>query len=127
MEASKRMVNLFYAGATLIAWWAFSNFFVSLFGVLKMRDTHLLGKQFTLSTGIGALTAAVLFIYCWKNSRIRTQIDEVGEELVKVTWPGWEETRDHSKITIIVTMIIAAILWVFDQVFGNLTDMLLGG
>ena len=28
---------------------------------------------------------------------------------------------------LVVTLIIALILWLFDQVFGNLTSMLLGG
>jgi preprotein translocase subunit SecE len=30
-------------------------------------------------------------------------------------------------VTVIVTVIIAAILWGFDQVFGRLTNYLLGG
>jgi preprotein translocase subunit SecE len=30
-------------------------------------------------------------------------------------------------VTVIVTLIIALILWVFDQVFGHLTSMMLGG
>lgn len=125
MDASKRMVNLFFAGATLLAWMTFSKFYQSIFGVLKVRDTHLLGKEFTLSTGIAAATALVLLVWVWKHPRLKPQLDEVGEELIKVTWPDWEETRNHSKITIIVTMIIAAILWIFDQVFGNLTERLL--
>mgnify|MGYP000005541849 CR=1 FL=1 len=110
MDASKRMVNLFFAAATLLAWVTFSKFYQSLFGVLKVRDTHLLGKEFTLTTAIAAATAIVLFVWVWKHPRLKTQIDEVGDELVKVTWPDWEETRNHSKITIIVTMIMAWVL-----------------
>ncbi len=125
MDASKRMVNLFFAGSTLLCWMTFSKVYASLFAALKVADTHLLGKGFTLTTGIAAATAIVLLVWVWKHPRLKTQIDEVGEELVKVTWPSWEETRNHSKITIIVTMIIAAILWIFDQVFGNLTERLL--
>lgn len=125
MDASKRMVNLFFVGATLLTWMTFSKFYASIFGMLKVRDAHLLGKGFTLTTGIAAATAIVLLVWIWKHPRYKTQIDEVGEELVKVTWPDWEETRNHSKVTIIVTVIIAAILWIFDQVFGNFTTYLL--
>ena len=39
---------------------------------------------------------------------------------------AWDETKTNTMVTVIVTAIIAAILWVFDQVFGWLTDRMLG-
>ena len=60
--------------------------------------------------------------------RLKLYVIESYNELIhKVTWPTWDETKSNSKMTIVVTMIVAVILWVFDQVFGNLTNLILGG
>jgi len=127
MDASKRMVNLFYAGSTLIAWVIFAKSFGLIFGVLGMRNAHLLGKDFTTTTLLGAAAAIALLFWGWRSVQVRPVINEVADELVKVTWPTWEETKNNSRMTIIVTIIISIILWVFDQVFGNLTNLILGG
>lgn len=127
MDASKRMVNLFYAGSTLIGVLIFSKLSAAIFATAGMRDHHLLGKQFTTSTLVGAVVALVMLFWAWRHARIRPVINEVADELVKVVWPDWEETRNHTKVTIVVTAVIALILWVFDQIFGNLTSMILGG
>lgn len=127
MDASKRLVNLFFAASTLIGVLIFSKLSAAIFATAGLRDHHLLGKQFTTSTLIGAATAMVLLLWAWRHPRIRPTINEVSDELTKVVWPDWEETRSHTKVTIVVTAIIAVILWVFDQVFGNLTSMILGG
>lgn len=127
MDASKRLVNLFYAGSTLLGVLVFSKLTAAIFATAGMRDHHLLGKQFTTSTLVGAVVALVMLFWAWRHARIRPVINEVADELVKVVWPDWEETRNHTKVTIVVTAVIALILWVFDQIFGNLTSMILGG
>lgn len=127
MDASKRLVNLFYAGSTLLGVLVFSKLTAAIFATAGMRDHHLLGKQFTTSTLVGAVVALVMLFWAWRHARIRPGLNEVADELVKVVWPDWEETRNHTKVTIVVTAVIALILWVFDQIFGNLTSMILGG
>ena len=127
MEASKRMVNLFLATSTLVAWVIFYKSFQLIFLTVGMRDAHLLGKQFTTTTLLGAAAAVVLLFWARRHATIMPTLHEVSDELSKVTWPTWDETKNHTRMTIIVTLIIALILWVFDQVFGNLTSMILGG
>lgn len=127
MDASKRLVNLFFAASTLITYVVLSKLFASVLVTAGMRNTHILGKGFTMSNLLGAALAVALLFWAWRHARVRPMVQEVGDELVKVTWPDWDETRGQSKVVIIVTLIISAILWVFDQVFGNLTDLILGG
>ncbi len=126
MEASKRMVNLFLAASTLVGWAVFYQAFKLVFLSAGIRDPHLLGKQFTLTTLLGAGLAVATLFWIRRHPVYMPALNEVGDELSKVTWPTWEETKNHTKVTIIVTLIIAFILWVFDQVFGNLTGMILG-
>ncbi|MCA9626104.1 MAG: preprotein translocase subunit SecE [Myxococcales bacterium] len=127
MDASKRMVNLFFAASTLLAWVIMAKLFALIFATAGVRDAHILGKQFTSTTLLAAFGAVSLLVYTWRHERARPLVNEVADELVKVTWPTWEETKNNSKVTVVVTLIIALILWLFDQVFGNLTSMLLGG
>jgi preprotein translocase SecE subunit len=127
MDASKRLVNVFYAGATLAAWVVFSKLFASAFSLIGMRDAHLLGRQFTTSTLIAAVSAVLMLFWLLKHPRHRPWLQECGDELVKVTWPNFAETASQTKVTIVVTLVIASILWLFDQVFGNLTKWILGG
>jgi preprotein translocase SecE subunit len=127
MNASKRMVNLFFAGSTLLAWGIFAKSIALVFSMLAIRDSHLLGKGFTMTTLLGAVTALAALFYTWRHPRIRPVINEVADELTKVVWPSWDETKSNTKLTVIVTVIIAVILWVFDQVFGHLTNLMLGG
>ena len=127
MNASKRMVNLFYAASTLLAWGIYAKTFALLFTTFAVRDSQLLGKGFTMTTLLGAAAAVITLIYTWRHPVVKPWLNEAGDELSKVVWPSREETVNNSKVVIIVTMIISAILWVFDQVFGHLTNMLLGG
>lgn len=127
MDASKRMVNLFYAAATIITWVVLAKAFETAFAFFGARDAHLLGKGFTTTTLLAALAALSLLFWAWRHARLRPMSYEVADELLKVTWPTWEETRGHSKVVVIVTIIISFILWIFDQVFGHLTSLILGG
>jgi preprotein translocase subunit SecE len=126
MDASKRLVNLFLAASTLMAWVLFTKIYATVFTTFGVRDAHLLGRQFTTSTLIAAATAVVLLFWILRHPRHRPWLQEAGDELVKVTWPTWEETRNQTKVTVVVTLVIAVILWLFDQVFGNLTGWILG-
>ena len=127
MDNVKRMVNLFYAGCTLLAWGIFAKTFALVFATAGMHDKHLLGKQFTTTTLVGAVSAVAMLFWCMRHPAIRPMVNEVADELSKVIWPTREETQNNTKVTVVVTVIIALILWVFDQVFGHLTGLLLGG
>jgi preprotein translocase subunit SecE len=127
MDASKRLVNLFFAATTLLAWLVLGRVLGAVFSAVGVRDHQILGKQFTSTTLLGGLAAVALAAWAWRHVRLKPFLSEVADELVKVTWPTWEETRNNTRVTIVVTVIISLILWVFDQVFGNLTSLILGG
>ena len=47
---------------------------------------------------------------------------EAGNELSKVTWPSWPETRLATIVTVVVTVIIAVILEGFDYLWAALSS-----
>jgi preprotein translocase subunit SecE len=126
-NASKRIVQMFFTGSTLLAWGIFTKTFELLFSIVGVRDAHLLGKGFTLSTLLGAAAAVAVLFYTLRHPQVRPMVNEVGDELTKVVWPNLDEVKTNTRLTVLVTLIIAVILWMFDQVFGHFTSILLGG
>ena len=126
MNASKRMVNIFFVSSTLMCWVVFTKTLELVFDMARIHNSPLLGKEFTLATLAGAGLALALLFWSWRHHTIRPMINQVGDELTKVVWPTWDETKSKTNITVIVTMIIACILAVFDFVFKKLTTWILG-
>lgn len=127
MEASRRLLNLTYALGALLAYVLFSKLYATVFASVGLRDAQLLGKAFTTSTLLAAVTALTLLFWLWRHARFRPLVQESADELTHVTWPTWEETKSNTRVVIVVSIVAAIILWVFDQVFGALTNLLLGG
>ncbi|MEY2923490.1 MAG: preprotein translocase subunit SecE [Bacteroidota bacterium] len=58
-------------------------------------------------------------------SRIVEIWKETTDELVnKVTWPTWEELRSSTVIVIIASILFALAIWLIDEAFGFVMDIL---
>ncbi len=82
--------------------------------------------EFYVTVG-SALIALVGGIALYRNEKVRSLIDEVVGELKKVTWPGFKEVKSATIVTVVMTVISAAILGGFDFVWANVTDFIYGG
>ncbi len=58
--------------------------------------------------------------------KIRRWWRETVGELRKVTWPTWKEALALTRIVLIVTVIMAAILGLLDFAFSQLVGLLIG-
>jgi preprotein translocase subunit SecE len=76
---------------------------------------------------VAAIGATVVGIVLYRNDRIYHLANEVSSELKKVTWPTAKEVRTATLTVIIMAIISAAILGVFDLVWTNLTELVYGG
>ena len=56
--------------------------------------------------------------------RIKRWFKETAGELRKVYWPSREEALSLTRIVLIVTVILAAVLGVFDFIFARLVGLL---
>ena len=73
-----------------------------------------------------AIIAAVASIVLYKNDRLYHLANEVSTELKKVTWPTAKEVRSATFVVIIMAIISAVILGLFDFVWSNLTELVYG-
>ena len=73
-----------------------------------------------------AIIATVTGIALYKNDRMYHLANEVATELKKVTWPTPKEVRSATVIVIIMSIISAVILGLFDFVWSHLTELVYG-
>ena len=77
----------------------------------------------TLIAAAVALTTGVL---TYRNERIHVLANEVASELKKVAWPTSKEVKQATIVVIVMALISASILGVFDYVWANVTDFIYG-
>lgn len=76
---------------------------------------------------LSAIVAAVAGIAMYRNDRVFTLANEVTNELKKVTWPTAKEVRTSTIVVIVMAVISAIILGLFDTVWSKLTEVVYGG
>lgn len=119
-----RYVNMAFVGAGLLLWVALSGFYGWAMGLVSASiNRPLIGVNFRLADLLGLVTAIAITIYLRRHERVSTFSMEVGNELSKVTWPTWRETRLSTIVVIVVTIVIAAILGLFDSVWAFLSAL----
>ena len=78
-------------------------------------------------TLVAAFGAVVIGIITYRNDRIYHLANEVASELKKVTWPTAKEVRGSTATVIVMALVSAVILGLFDFAWSNLTQVVYGG
>ena len=79
------------------------------------------GTMIAVGSGLVAFIAAVI---AYRSRKIHTFVVEVCVELSKVTWPTRKETWSQTVVVLIVSVIAAVILGVYDAVWSHITDLI---
>jgi len=80
-------------------------------------------SKMSMMAAVGAVVAGVAL---YRNDRIYQLASEVSAELKKVTWPTAKEVRTATTVVIVMAIVSAVILGVFDLVWSNLTELVYG-
>lgn len=80
--------------------------------------------KITLIAGVGAVVTGIAL---YKSDRVYTLANEVSSELKKVTWPTGKEVRSATIVVIVMAILSALILGIFDFAWSNLTELVYGG
>lgn len=128
MDEVRRYVNLSFILGGIVLSWFFVNVTAWIMSYIPVPglDSNLMGEHVTTSTVVGAVLAVITTVVLWKTPKIYEGALNVAREMKKVTWPTWDETKHAMKIVVITTCIIASILFCFDFVAKELTDLILG-
>lgn len=80
------------------------------FASLNLGNARVIeGLDFKVTDIVGVVVTLGAGAWCWTNPRINTLSMEVATELMRVTWPSWDETR-VSTIAVILASIIASLI-----------------
>ena len=124
MRTKSTTVGIFFIAAAAIVALVLSKAFGSLFGALRVTDTAIVGDRVTLSVLIGVALALVIALATFAWPRSKTFVGGVLDELNKVNWPSWSETKVSTLVVIMTSVIAAMILGVFDMTFSMLSTWL---
>jgi len=73
------------------------------------------GPDWRISTLASAVVTVGGFTYAWFNPKAKNLSIEVATELMRVTWPSWEETRISTFAVVIASIVAAVILFGIDS------------
>lgn len=77
-------------------------------------------------TMLSAVIAIVTGVVMYRSDKYYGLANEVAGELKKVTWPSAKEVRAATVVVIVMAIISAIILGLFDLVWSNLTELVYG-
>ena len=77
-------------------------------------------------TMFAAAAALIVGVSMYRSDRIYGLANEVASELKKVTWPTAKEVRTATLVVIVMAIVSALILGIFDFVWTNLTELVYG-
>jgi preprotein translocase subunit SecE len=120
-NAPNKPVHLIYLCGAVLAFYVLQWTVDWVWGYFGTPPSEL---KISIASALIAVTAAVIM---YRNDRIYTLANEVSGELKKVTWPTPKEVRSATIVVIVMAIISAVILGLFDLVWSKLTDLVYGG
>lgn len=75
---------------------------------------------------IAGIVAIITGVVLYRSDKYYTLANEVASELKKVTWPSAKEVRTATMVVIVMAIISAIVLGLFDMVWSNLTEFVYG-
>jgi preprotein translocase subunit SecE len=120
-NAPNKPVHLMYLGGAVVLFYTLKWSFDWILGYFATTPSELL---VTVLAGFIALTVGVVL---YRNDRVHTLANEVSAELKKVSWPTAKEVKAATTVVIVMAIISAVILGLFDFAWSNLTELIYGG
>ena len=96
-----------------------------LFTLSGTANPEYFGGSMSLSGLISIGVTVGVAVFLWKHKVTFDFCLETVQETRKVVWPTKQETRDQTVVVIITSVLIAMMLWGFDQVFKRLFAVIL--
>jgi preprotein translocase subunit SecE len=119
-NAPNKPVHLIYLCGAVLAFYVLQWTVDWIWGYFGTPPSEM---KVSIASALIAITAAAIM---YRNDRFYTLANEVAGELKKVTWPTAKEVRSATIVVIVMAVISAVILGLFDMVWSKLTDLVYG-
>ena len=113
----RRLVVISYLVFGVILALFFSHVLELVLAQMNVTNAQLIeGAGIRLVDVIGVVLAGGLGAFAWTNQRLKGLSLEVATELMRVTWPSWEETRISTLAVVVASLVAAVLLFGMDTV-----------
>ncbi len=120
----ERWVQFAYAaGAITVAWFLIKSS-TAVWTILADNIDAVPEPDSTMIAVGAGLVAFISAVIAYRSQKIHTFVLEVCVELSKVSWPTRKETWSQTVVVLIVSVIAAIILGVYDAVWSHITDLI---
>ena len=120
----ERWVQFSYAACAVTLAWFLIKSSTAIWTILADTvDTVPEPNATAIAVGSG-LVAFIAAVVAYRSKTIHTFVAEVCVELSKVSWPTRKETWSQTVVVLIVSVIAAVILGVYDAVWSHITDLI---
>jgi len=120
----ERWVQFAYIGGALLLFWLFNHAIFGAWEALADYADLASDPNESIATAAAAIAAVVTAIVLYRHPKTSTFSNQVASELSKVTWPTRQETWQQTIVVVVVSVIAAVILGVFDAGWSTLTDLI---
>jgi preprotein translocase subunit SecE len=120
----ERWVQFAYAACAITLAWFLIKLTGSVWTLLADTVDAVPEPNDTIIAVGSGLVAFIAAVITYRSEKVHTFVVEVCVELSKVTWPTRKETWSQTIVVIVVSIIAAIILGVFDAVWSQITDFI---
>jgi preprotein translocase subunit SecE len=114
MDPRRLVVISFLVFGVILALF-FSHLLELVFAQLNVSNLQVVeGAGIRLVDVLGVVVAGGVGAYAWGNAKLRALSLEVATELMRVTWPSFEETRVSTFAVVVASLVAAALLFGMD-------------
>lgn len=121
MRSKSTFVNGFFIVLGGVSIFILNRTLISIFTAAKITNTPILGDNFMLSTLLAVVLGAVIGFIAFKNPRLSRTVNESVDEMFKINWPSFEESKRNTMIVVATSVVASIILGAFDLTFSWLS------
>lgn len=117
----RRLVVVSYLLFGLVLTMFLGRLVAMLFATISVSDAEILnGTEIHASVVVGFVLTVALAAFAWTNPKVKTLSLEVATELMRVTWPSFEDVRISTAAVVVASLIAAVLLFGMDTLSYNL-------
>lgn len=120
----ERWVQFAYAACAIALAWFLIKASTAIWTMLA-DSVDAVPEPNATAIALGAgLVAFISAVVAYRSKKVHTFVVEVCVELSKVSWPTRKETWSQTIVVLVVSVIAAIILGVYDAVWSHITDLI---
>ena len=117
----RRLVVVSYLVFGLIMTMFFGRIVELLMARVRLGNAEIIsGTGMKLADVLGFVLTAGAAAWAWTNPKAKGLSMEVATELMRVTWPSWEDVRVSTVAVVVASLVAAIILFAMDTLSYNL-------